>query len=279
MDILIFSIALSFTVARTISTKSYNKTGGDVYVFNLIVALSSLLPLLIYLAFGINFNLPTIIFGVIYGFLLAVSNYAGFNALKHGPMALSGMITSFSVAMPLIFGLCIGESLSVFGIVGLLCLASSIIVLNINGKTGEKINKKWVFYVTLNFLVNGLCSITQKIYQLKANGVYSIEFTLVAMLVCFIIYLALTIIKAKGQFKKSKKKFFGVISGIATATVTFCTTLLVSMQSAVILFPTLTAGTIATNVIFGRVFFKEKFKINHYLSILFGMLAVVLLRI
>ena len=126
MDILIFIIALLFTVARTTATKFYNKTQGNVFVFNLIVSIFALIPPLIYVFFGANFNLATILFGIVYGFLLAASMISGFFALKYGPMALTGMLSAFSVVIPLTFGLFVGETLSIFGAIGLVSLLGSI---------------------------------------------------------------------------------------------------------------------------------------------------------
>lgn len=69
--------------------------------------------------------------------MLCASMYTGFTALATGPMALTSTIASFSLIVPVVFGLCfLNEHLSFVGIIGLVLLLVSIVLMNY--KSGKK---------------------------------------------------------------------------------------------------------------------------------------------
>ena len=70
-----------------------------------------------------------------------------------------------------------------------------------------------------------------------------------------------------------------MISGLANGLASFFTLMLAGMENASVVFPAISAGTILASLLCGRWIFKEKLKINHYLALIFGILAVVLLKL
>ena len=282
MAILLFSLVLVFTVSQSACTKLYHKSGESVIIFNAIKALFSFLPFLIFAFFGFSFHGATILYGAIYGVLLCVSMFTGYLALKSGPMALTSMLVSFSIVIPIVYGLCVGETLNVFKIVGLCALVVAMVVVNLNKKSseGKTLYFRWLIYVALTFCANGVLSIIQKIHQTAFPSLYVTEFTTVGMLVCAVFFCVLALIKFKpSQILKSKGKKFGALAGVFSVVANFCTTFLVGMENASALFPAITAGTLVLNLVCGLVVFKEKLKINHYVAVVFGVCAVILLKL
>ena len=110
-------------LARTESAlgKYSGRRGGNPHTFNLgkTVAAAGLCALLA-LIVGFEYHTDTLILALIYGGTLALSMHAGFMALSLGNMAIVSMIASFSLIIPVFWGLAfLNETVTVFGIIGL----------------------------------------------------------------------------------------------------------------------------------------------------------------
>ena len=286
MPIFLFLSILIFTVTQSASTKLYQKCGGDPLPFNAIKSSFAFLPFLVSMVFGFTFHLPTVFYGVIYGGLMSVSMICGYQALKCGRMALTSMLVSFSVAIPLLYGICIGEEVTIFKIVGFCLLALTIVFMNLGKKSADKQsesnknNGKWWLFVGLTFFANGISSVLQKVHQSEYPKLYVTELMAVATCVCCVIFIALTISKQGVQgWKEVRGKWYGVLAGVCTAIANFCTTTLAGFESATLLFPMITAGTIVLTIVCGRTVFKENFKANHYFAIVCGICSVIFLKL
>ena len=108
---------------------------------------------------------------LLYGILMAISMYAGYRALCLGPMAITSMLVSFSIIIPLCWGLTMGnETLKPLQIIALVLLFLTIVIINADKlKQDEKKTSYslWFFFVSLTFFVNGINSILQKQHQKK----------------------------------------------------------------------------------------------------------------
>ena len=103
---------------------------------------------------------------------------------------------------------------------------------------------------------------------------------LFAMLLCSIVFtfsafkeIPLT------QLKEIKGKRYGILSGLANGIANFLTLALAGLENASILFPILSAGTILGSLLCGKILFKENLKQNHYIALISGIIAVVLLKL
>ena len=67
-----------------------------------------------------------------------------------------------------------------------------------------------------------------------------------------------------------------VLSGLASGIANFLTLVLAGMENASVLFPIISAGTILASLYCGRLLFKEKLRINHYVALAAGIVAVIL---
>lgn len=292
MVMLAYSAVIFFSVLQSATTKLFNRNSSNSSVFNATKALSSFLMFLLMAINGFSLHLPTVLYGVFYGLSLCLSMYTGYKALCLGPMALTSMLVSFSIIIPLVWGITLGnESLNMLRIVALLLLFLSIVLTNADklaslidakrkGESAEKHGGLWFFFVGMTFLSNGICSILQKQHQAVYPEAYSEEFMFFAMLVCAVIFSVLTISKnSVAEIKSTKGKWLGAVSGIANGLANFFTLILAGSENASILFPCISAGTLLGAIICGRFLFKEKLKINHYFALVFGILAVVFLKI
>ena len=295
------SIILS-NVTQSASTKTFNKKNYAPLVFNVLKATSAFLITLAFTLPGFSFHAPTLSFGLGYGALLALSMYAGYEALCRGPMALTSMLVSFSVVIPFIWGVTVrNEPMGLFKILAVIFLVAAIICTN-----ADKIFKKqeksqgfgvWLLFVLLTFAANGVSSILQKEHQSLFPGQYNLEFTLFGLMVCAAVYGLLYLISLPSRKKEpassadtapssarigilnAKGKLFGFLSGATTALSGLLTLWLASFEDASILFSIISAGGILASLTCGKFVFKEKLKLNHYLALVLGITSIVLMKL
>ena len=285
MRFLVYFLIIFCAGAQSATTKLYGKNGSSPAVFNALKSTSALILFLAMALFGFRFHLPTMLFGFSYGACLCLSMHAGYNALCLGPMALTSMLASFSIVIPLFFGVTVwNETLGGFKITALVLLVFAILMINIDKfKKDAKTDGGyaiWLVFVALTFLSNGFCSVIQKQHQNLYPESYSREFMLFAVLLSSVVFTTAALIKAKPkEILASRGKRYGVISGIANGLLGFFTLVLSSLEDTTVLFPIISAGTILASLFCGRLIFKEKLKAHHYLALAAGILAVIFLKI
>ncbi len=285
MVFLFYFLILLSSATQVSATKLYNKCSGSSTVFNAIKSASALVLFALMALIGFQFHLLTMLFGFGYGTCLCLSMYAGYKALCLGPMALTSMLTSFSIVIPLLFGIAVwNEVLGGFKIAALVLLVFAILMTNADKlKKGERTEKgyvRWLFFVFLTFIANGLCSVIQKQHQTLYPGAYSREFMLFAVFLCAIVFTTAALMKARPkEILASNGKLYGVISGIANGLSSLFTLMLAGLENATVLFPIISAGTILASLLCGRFIFKEKLKVHHYLALAAGILAVIFFKL
>ena len=285
MVIAVYVLIILVSVTQSATTKLFNQNCSHSAVFNAMKSCTALILFALIAVFDFTFHLPTVLFGVLYGASLCISMYAGYQALCRGPMALTSMLVSFSVVIPLIWGITIGnETLKKIQYLALALLFLAIILTNADKIKSKKTTQTnyclWLLFVGITFACNGICSILQKQHQTLYPEAYSREFMLFAMLLCSVVFLisAFRTISPK-ELKEIKGKRYGVLSGLANGIANFLTLVLAGMENASVLFPIISAGTILASLLCGRLLFKEKLKINHFVALAAGIVAVVLLKL
>lgn len=282
MALLLYFAVVLFSAAQSVSAKLYGKGGGNASFFNAVKALSACLLFALLSAWGFSFHLPTLLFALLYGISLGVSMLSGYLALLSGPMALTSMLVSFSVAIPVLAGFfAYGEAPTAFRILGLAALFCATFLVGRGGKESEKtVHGKWLLYVFLTFLTNGACSVIQKQHQTLFPGEYLEEFMLFSMILPALAFGARTLLKHSfSELKREKNAYLGVLSGAANGVAGYATLALAGLENASVLFPAVSAGTIMTSLLCGCLIFKERLRAKHFAALLFGICAVVLLKL
>lgn len=287
MIAIFYIIIIIFSALQSASVKWFNKTSGNAAVFNGIKTFSALVFFGGISIWKFSYNPDTIIYGGLYGICLCMSMYCGYKALSLGPLSLTSLIVSFSVVFPLLYGIVFcDEKLSMVKCAGFVFLVLAIVAANVSGNVSynaKEINNGsfiWKIFVFATFVCNGLCSVLQKMHQIKYPGMYCSEFMLFAMLVCCIIFFAanLKITKLKA-YKTIKGKRYAALSGIANAVSNYSLIVLAGYENASIMYPVISAGTILATMIFGTMIFKERLKYNQIFAMLCGIISVICLKI
>ena len=285
MVIVVYVLIIISSATQSATAKFFNRNCSNSAVFNAIKSCTALVLFALIASFDFSFHLPTVLFGFSYGASLCISMYAGYKALCCGPMALTSMLVSFSIVIPLIWGITVGnETLKAIQYPALALLLFAIVFINadkIKEKKGEPIQHgSWLLFVGITFACNGICSILQKQHQTLYPEAYSGEFMLFAMLLCSVVFSISAFRKlSPKELKGIKGKRYSVLSGLANGIANFLTLVLAGMENASVMFPIISAGTILASLICGRLVFREKLKANHYVALAAGIVAVVLLKL
>ena len=294
MVIIVYFLIVLFSVTQSASTKLFNRHSQNSALFNAIKSTSALVLFALMAINGFSAHTPTILFGLLYGACLCLSMFTGYKALCLGPMALTSMLVSFSVLIPLLWGLTVGdEALNPVHGIAILLLMTAIVLTNAdkllrNVKSAdgsvESASKGkyglWLLFVAVTFLSNGVCSVLQKQHRTLYPEASSGEFMLWAMLLCTVIFSVISLAKRSFSHRQpTKGKWLGVLSGVSNGLANFFTLVLAGFENASILFPIISAGTLLGAILCGRLIFKEKLRINHYFALVIGMLAVILMKL
>ncbi|MBR6765248.1 MAG: hypothetical protein IKM06_02060, partial [Clostridia bacterium] len=148
----------------------------------------------------------------------------------------------------------------------------------------KKISVKWLIFVILGFLGNGLCSTVQAFkqnyYGNEGNGMFMI----VAQIFVVMILVACTFL-FKGEREKAKVTlkmgwlpaiFGGISNGITNALI-----ILLNKNSfpAAIMFPVISAGGLLLAFLWSIFVKKERFTVIQYIGYGLGMVSLVLLNL
>ncbi len=286
MNFLFYLLIVASAGTQSATTKLYNRQSSkSPAIFNAIKASSALVLFALMAAAGFTLHLPTVLFGLCYGACLCLSMHSGYKALCLGPMALTSMLASFSVVIPLLWGVTVGgETLKALQWLAFGLLIFAILMTNADKLKGKQRPDRgyalWLIYLLITFLTNGLCSVIQKQHQTLYPEAYSREFMFFAMLLCTAVFTTIALFKASPrEILASNGKRYGILSGTCNGLASFFTLMLAGLENASVLFPIISAGTILAALLFGRFLFKERLRAHHYLALTAGILAVVLLKL
>lgn len=276
---MIYTIIAFLSAVCSVSQSAFTKLSKDnnVITFNVVKVGAGLVLFLVPIINGFVCHLPTFVYGSLYGLSLLFSMTFGYLALMKGPMSLTSLICSYSVVIPCVFGMLLwNETLSVLQSIGLLILFISIFLLR---KKDNKIEfkKNWALCVVITFITNGICSVIQKSHQLSFPGLFRNEFMLCAYLIIFFVFVVLQILKKESINKRNIKypSLAGAMMGISN----YLTLILSSYMNATVVFPIITGLTMVLNYAVSRFLFKEKLSGVQIVGLIFGIAALVLLKL
>lgn len=218
-----------------------------------------------------------IIFALGYG----AATVFGFFAIVHGSLGLTSLVSSYSLIIPTIYGiLFLGEKPSIMLYIGLALLFVSIFLINFE-KGEKKITIKWLIFVTLSLVGNGVCTTAQKVQQMDQNKAYKNEFMTIALLMVTLVCLIFALCYHKKDFKPVFTKpviILPIVCGGANALVNYLVMVL-SRIDASLLFPVISAGGIIATGIISLTIYKERFTKQQIAGMILGIASVVCLNI
>ena len=281
MEFLLLAGMISSGAAQDIIKKAYGlKTNGKgVYLFSGILTLMSA----IFFLFASNFKVELDAEMLLFAFFLTLSYFFGviFShlALVSGPLSITSLVSSFAMVIPMTVGLIFyKESFDLTLGLGFASLVICIVFMNTT-KSEEKQSFKWLVYVVLAFIGNGMFSVILSLYQRVSGGEKDNQLMVIALLASAILIFAVSIVKERGEFKDTFRYGWhrAMATGCLNGVTKLCCLLLMKIMNISLISPISSGGSVVLSSIVGVFVYKEKLSVRQYVGILFGVTAIVLL--
>ena len=288
--IYLISIIIGATMQNVFKKSFTQKTNGGGYYF--FGALSSFAAMLFFVVTSKEFEWNAGFIPYSVGFALSYGAATVFStaAVSCGSLSISSLVISYSLMVPTLYGLVfLNDPISIGLIPGLILLAVSLLLINAkNDKT--PITFKWVVYVLLAFLGNGLCSVVQKMKQVKFDGAYKNEFMIIALAIVALLTFVISLVT---ECKKDGKAIsstvikgyvkcglvLALLCGGANGLVNLFVMILSGLIPVSLMFPLISGGGIVLTYIISRLYYKEKLTKTQLIGFLCGTASVILLNI
>lgn len=282
MQYLLLAVVISMISVQNVLQKHYPKVSEkpNVFLFSSISTLTALVFFVISSGFRLSFNIEFVPYSIGFGLAYACAMFGNVLSLKLGSLALTSLVTSYSLLIPTLYGMIfLKEPISMLGYIGIVLLIISIFLLNAK-KENVTITMKWVIVVSITFVTNGLCSTVQKMEQLAFDGGYKNEFMIVALAIAAALLFVMGLLQ-KGDLKKEALLGMrtALPNGLANGIVNFLVMVLTGLIPNAILFPSISAGGIVLSWILATFVYKEKLSKTQLAGYVIGIASVICLNL
>ena len=281
MSVVYLIIIIVGISGQSITQKIYTEKAGTsgTYLFSSLTALFSMMFFIV-ISRNIGWNPGIIPYSIAFALSFAASSLFGLLAVANGPLSLSSLMISYSLMIPTFYGIIfLKEPISICFVIGLLLLAISLFLVN---KKNDKcpVKPKWLLFVFLSFVGNGLCSTVQKMQQLAFAGEYKNEFMIISLAIVFLILGAATLLTNKGNLKENLyyARFTAASAGAMNGIVNLLVMVLSGMIPVSVMFPLISACGIIVTYIISKAFYKEKLTKTQLAGFLTGLASIVFLN-
>ena len=252
--------------------KKHLKTNDDIYKFNIFVYAVCILIFGILTLNG-SLSLYTVLLGVLFGVVTALSNLYKMLALSKGPMHITLLITTSSMIIPTLSGVFFGEKFSLFKILLVLILIY-FIYLSIGKSKESKINKSWGIYCLLAFILVGSIGIIQKIHQTSSHKSEISGFLFVSFFISLII--SGLRVKDKKNFKDQKNLIpLAMICGGCTFGMNYINLKLSGLLPSQLFFPLINGSAIILSSLMSMIVFKERLSKKQTVGLVGGIICLI----
>lgn len=202
-------------------------------------------------------------------------------AIAYGSLSLSSLVVSYSLLLPTLYGvLVLHDPLGVGFFPGLLLLAISLFLIN-KGTGITKPTLKWTVCAALAFVGNGMCTVVQKMQQVRFDGAYKSEFMMTTLALVFVVMLLLSGIKERKAVVHHVKHGWhrALIVGGLNGMVNLFVMILSNRMPVSLLFPFVSAGGLIVTYLVARFWYKEPLRRSQLIGFVCGIASVVFLNL
>ena len=202
-------------------------------------------------------------------------------AVANGSLSLTSLFISYSLMIPTFYGLVfLKDSISFGFIPGLTLLAVSLFLVN-KGDKKARFSFKWIMFVILAFIGNGMCTVIQKMQQVASDGNYKNEFMIVALAIVAVVMFILSMLKEREEIKTYVKAgwHWALICGLLNGMVNLFVMLLSEKMALSLMFPLISAGGLIVTYAVSRFGYKEKLTKVQFAGFVLGLASVIFLNI
>jgi drug/metabolite transporter (DMT)-like permease len=234
-------------------------------------------------------NPLTIVFGVGFGVLFIVTLLFYGMALKTGPLSYTSLLFSAGMVIPVLSGVLVfHDRMSVLQGIGFALILLTFYIVSkqkVSADASTRVNPKWLLFVSLTFLCNGLLGFLSKSHQYLFPGEDKILFLVWGFAtagVCALgMLLFFTVVKKQKIEALRKPAFYGNIAAMGL-TNTAGNKLIMDLMSVIpvgVLFPIVNGGVMLVVILMSRVVFGESISRRKAVGITVGLAAIILLSV
>ena len=283
---LLFLTAL-FIVFQKVCQDRYNaKRDSGVFLF---IGMISFFAMCFFMAVNRDWTwsneliVPAVAFGLSY----AAATVFVVLAIKCGSLAKTTLITSYSLMVPALVGLIVlREPLGIPMIVGMVLLVLSLWLTNHRKKSADapkdKFSFKWLIFVLLGFIGNGMCSTVQKLAPHYLGADINLTFSTIAALgLSSVVLITASFLTRETDLKATLKVGapLSLFCGLFNGAVNYLAIYLNQFIPASVMFPVLSAGEIILIFPYTLLVCRETFTKKQWAGFAIGVVSVVLLNL
>lgn len=286
MGTLLILLAILIHQGEGMIVKHYgNKYGSGGMFFNAVICLFSMLFFILTDKNGFYFPPMLFAFGLVSCLMYAAGFGFMYLALQCGSYALTRLIASMSGIIAILYGIVFLEEPAgwlTYLAIGLVFL--SVILMNGRKKEqGEKkgFSLKWLIYVIITALSNGLIAVLTRMQQLYFNDACSNEFKILSLGGACIALVIIGLFTDKGRFRQTLRQgtLHGTLAGLLNGANNYLT-MTVYLFIPISLATSLRTGLeILASFAVSVLIYRETFTRRQVFSALIGIVALVLLQI
>lgn len=279
-NLLALSISVLLSVGRNIASKKTATDNGSKETFFFSQSMLFLSATLLLGIFNIKtVTIPsreTIVYGVIYGVLLIVSQWAFTLALKSGNTSVCSVVYSFGFLLPTLSGAIFwAEEFVLLDFLGLI-IAVAVILLGLDFKTKSKSGNTFLPFVLAAMLASGGLGIMQKVQQSSSSASEKAEFLIIAFALAFLSSLVGFFTCKKTIKIKLPNVLYPALAGACFGGANLFNTVLAGRMKSSVFFPVQNISTVLLSTVLGIVFFKERLTLKNILIVVLGAITVVI---
>ena len=281
MNILYLVVIVLTLSMQNVTKKGYTqKSLGGVYTFSVMTCLAAAVFFIV-TSGGIKWESGVVPYALAFATAFCTTTVFSVLAIGCGSLSLTNLMISYSLMIPALYGVIfLKETLSLFFYPGIILLVISLFLINQQGEK-TKIRLKWIVYVILATVGNGMCTTFQKMQQVKFDGAYKNELMILALISGAIGLGVLALIQERQEIATCIKKgwLYAVLGGLCNGVLNLFVMILSGRMSASLMFPTISAGGIIVTYIISKYFYKETLTKKQTIGFVLGIISVILLNL
>ena len=250
-------------------------------------AMISLFALLYFVIFSDNvvFGTQIIPYSIAFSICYVIGTVTCVFALACGSLAFTNLMLAYSCILPLGYSLIYcGEALKAIQVIGIIALALSFLFTYYPDKKdagNQKFSLKWLVYVFLLFLSNGMCMVIQQMQQRVFGGKYDASFMIISLVMAMIILIVCAFIRERKNIVKTLKNgvLLSGLCGACNGAANYFGLLCLLILPGSVYHPLISAGNLVLTYVLSVTLFKEKFQKNQVIGFILGIVSMVLINI
>jgi len=281
-NLLFLILSVSLSAGRNIASKKTAGVSSQKSHFFLSQSILFGCAALLLFPFGIQDlfvgSASTLMYGLIYGILLILSQWMFTLSLKSGNTSVCSVVYSLGFLLPTISGtLFWNETLTLSHGVGIL-IAVIIILLTAHKSETEqgKQSKAFLFCILTAMVSSGGLGIMQKIQQSSETANEKGCFLLIAFFLAFSCSLFAFLLSRDRAVLCGKKALYPALTGLCFGGANLCNTILAGKMKSAAFFPLQNIATILLSTLLGIALFKEKPTLKTITILILGITVIFL---